>query len=597
MSHPSSIKTEYQDRIQDLETKFDEIKRKNLKYGFLRFVIFGLIAWWVYRSVQNGFTWIPVLILVGMIALFLIIIHHHTGIKNRQAILKNMIRINQNELDVIHRRPSFFDDGAGFHIEHSYTPDLDIFGFRSLYHMINRCFSEPGRKMLADWLANPDFDKGEILKRQVAIRTLMADIDLRQQFCAQGLVRFEKEDSFLERNEPLMNASTYRLIKIFSWIIPVIFLISVVLTINTGNNNMVLYGFLLNLVLTGLFYKTTAQVLQRAGQSLKNISYYTEPLKVLIQTTFQDDQLRSRQQNLTNIYHQLRILKKRYDLLESRANPMVGLLLNGLMGYDFMVMKMLQKWSLTHSSHITDWVKEIGWFEAIFSLTTFAGNNPTFTFPILDREMGITGSNIRHPFIPDEENIGNPLDFVLPMQVILLTGSNMSGKSTFLRSVGVNHALALAGCVVAADEFHTGLYGMLTSFRKSDSIQEQTSLFYDELKKLQFVFQTLDKEERTYLVLLDEILRGTNSDDKFFGSRQVLLRLLDQSAMTILATHDIALAQLEDSHGPVIRNFNFESEIVDGELMFDYKLRQGVAQTRNATFLMKKMGIIPATAE
>src|SRR5690606_21607300 len=194
----------------------------------------------------------------------------------------------------------------------------------------------------------------------------------------------------------------------------------------------------------------------------------------------------------------------------------------------------------------------------------------------------------------DIDNEGNSLPFLPPLKVILLTGSNMSGKSTFLRSLGVNQVLTSAGSVVAADEFHTGLYDVLTSFRKADSIQEHTSLFYDELKKLRHIINTLNESDRPALILLDEILRGTNSDDKYYGSKQVLLRLKDQRAMTMLATHDIDLAQLEEDHGPVIQNYSFESEIRDGELHFDYKLHRGVAVNKNATFLMEKMGIIPS---
>ncbi|HLT94786.1 MAG TPA: hypothetical protein VKZ56_09515, partial [Membranihabitans sp.] len=452
----------------------------------------------------------------------------------------------------------------------------------------------PGREKLASWLTVPDIDSDALLKRQEAIASMVGSIDLRQEFLAHGLVHFTGDDQRFDANESLMSPATYRKIKWLRWILPLIILVSVLGAIATEYYNFILYGYLLNLILTGLFSKTTAKVMGQTETNLKSLRNYLEPLKLLIEADYHNAILLEKKQTLTEVYQQLQNFQKRYDLLENRTNLLVGTLLNGLVGYDFLVLAMLQSWYDSHARKIPLWLDEIAWVEALFSFSNFSYNNPSYAFPSLDRDSGISGSNIRHPFIPDQENVGNALEFTSPLKVILLTGSNMSGKSTFLRSIGVNQVLALAGSVVAADEFHTGTYGILTSFRKADSIQEHTSLFYDELKKLQYIFTTLDKSNSPQLVLLDEILRGTNSDDKYFGSKQVLLRLKDQNTMTILATHDIALAQLEDDHGPVIQNYSFESQILDGELQFDYKLHRGIAVNKNATFLMQKMGIIPA---
>ncbi len=561
-------------------------------------VFLGIITT-LYFYYQQNYPFMWLFVLVAGIILFLFIVNRHTDIKYHQSILENLIKINQNEIDILDQKPSFLTDGTSYHQDYSYTADLDIFGSRSLYHMINRCFSEPGRKMLATWLTEPVFDKTAIQKRQAANAEIKEDTDLRQQLLAHGLTRFAPDDKLsFYPDKPLIDPSTFAKIKFIRWIPPIIMLLSIVGAIALNYSNIIFYGFLINVLLSGMFLKSTMGVLQRADHTLKNLKNYMEPLRILIKPDFKNELLRDKRSKLVDIHGQLSLLQKRYNLLENRSNLLIGLLLNGFFGYDFIALSLLQNWYQSNSSKIPGWLDEIAWFEALFSLSTFSYNNPTYAYPLLDQEMGLTGQNIRHPFIPDIDNEGNSLTFLPPLKVILLTGSNMSGKSTFLRSLGVNQVLTLAGSVVAADAFHTGLYDVLTSFRKADSIQEHTSLFYDELKKLRHIINTLNESDRPALILLDEILRGTNSDDKYYGSKQVLLRLKDQPAMTMLATHDIDLARLEENHGPVIQNYSFESEIRDGELHFDYKLHRGVAVNKNATFLMEKMGIIQrATAD
>lgn len=592
MSTPHTIIEQYQERVTDLKTQLHQIKRKAFSYSMVRFVLFVGLVFSVYFYVRQDYPWMLLLISVAVVALFLYFVKVHANIKYRQSIVENRVKINENEIAVLRQEASFLPDGTSYHEEDSYSADLDIFGPRSLYHLIQRCFSEPGRKKLAGWFLHPAFDQASIESRQAAVAAIKDKINLRQDLLAHGLAQFTEKDLKFFPDKPLITPSTFRKIKIIRWIPPVIMLLSIVGALILSNSNMILYGFLLNIILTGMFLKSTMQVMQRADHTLKNLKNYNEPLRVLINPDYQNKLLDQRKEKLVDIHHNLSVLQKRYNLLENRNNLLMGLLLNGFFGYDFIALSLLKKWYDENASKIPGWLEEIAWFEALFSLGTFAYNNPAYTFPRLNRSMGMDGENIRHPFIPDEENVGNALDYTLPLKVILLTGSNMSGKSTFLRSLGVNQVLALTGSVVAADRFHTGLYDIQTSFRKADSIQEHTSLFYAELKKLRHIITTLETSERPVLILLDEILRGTNSDDKYYGSKQVLLRLKEQSAMTMLATHDIALASLEEDHGPVIQNYSFESQIRDGELHFDYKLHQGVAVNKNATFLMEKMGII-----
>jgi len=582
----------YKERIVQIEKDLDAIKKKVKFFSWLRLLIFLGIIISLYYYFTLDFPSGLLILTLALAAGFIYSVQRHADIQYNQTVHKKLLEINHNEIAIDHRRASFLNDGSSYHKAFSYTEDLDIFGPLSLFHMINRCFSEPGRKKLARWLVSPTYDQDMIWKRQRANISVRDMIEVRQLFLAHGLVHFKEVQSNFSPEEKLISRSTLRKYRFFRWILPGLMLISILAAFFTGNSNIILYGFLLNLIITGIFLKSTLHLLQKTEHTLKNLKNYHRPLEVLIRTEYTRTSLKEKKAHLEVIYRELKSLQRRFELLESRNNIFAGLVLNGFIGYDFWTVCYLHDWHDAHSSKIPMWLDEIAFFEALFSMSTFAYNNPSYTLPILERRIGISGHNIRHPFIMEEENVGNSLQFIPPLKVILLTGSNMSGKSTFLRSLGVNQVLAMAGSVVAADEFQTGLYEIFSSFRKSDSIHEHTSLFYDELKKLKHIISELERIKIPAMILLDEILRGTNSDDKFYGSRQILLRLKDKEAITMLATHDIALATLEDEYPDSIHNYSFESQIVDGELNFDYKLHQGVAINKNATFLMEKMGII-----
>lgn len=586
------MQEQYKNRIVYLENELEEINRRVRIFSWLRLALFVLLVILVFYYVKWGYpAWI-LLLLIGSTAGFLYIIRRHSDIKYAQSVQEALIKINKNEISVLAGAPSFMADGEAFHREYSYTRDLDIFGPQSLYHLINRCFSLPGQKKLARWLSNPTYDKELIWRRQKANISLRDMVDVRQEFLAHGLVNFSENTRRFIPEKELIAPRTFQNIQRLRWVPPAIFILFLILAGVLGNTSFILYGFLANLIITGAYLKTTMNVLQKADSTLKNLRNYHHPLEVLVRHNFTNLLLSEKKKTLEMVARELRTLQQRLQLLESRSNIFVGIVLNGLMGYDFFAITYLENWFQQHVRQIPVWLDEIAFFETMFSLSNFAYNNPAYIMPDLSREFGISGKNIRHPFIPEQENVGNDFSFEEPLRAVLLTGSNMSGKSTFLRSLGVNQVLAMASSVVAADELHTGMYEIFTSFRKSDSIQERTSLFYDELKKLRFIITELRKTKLPALILLDEILRGTNSDDKYYGSRKVMLKFKEELAMTMLATHDIALSSLEEENGEQIQNYCFESQIINGELHFDYKLQKGVAVNKNATFLMEKMGII-----
>jgi DNA mismatch repair ATPase MutS len=286
-------------------------------------------------------------------------------------------------------------------------------------------------------------------------------------------------------------------------------------------------------------------------------------------------------------------LSKLAGLFDQRLNLLVNFFLNSFLLYDIRCMYALDKWKTVNKEKFNHWIDGVGTIETLNSLSGFTFNNPDFSWPELQTEkMIISATALAHPLIPAQERVANDFTIGNEEQLMLVTGSNMSGKTTFLRSVGVNLLLAQCGAPVCASRFLLTPMNILSSIRVSDSLQEHTSYFMAELKQLQQIIRFLQTASSPSLILIDEILRGTNSEDKTHGSDQFIRKLLQYRCLTLFATHDLTLSVLEQELPGKLSNYCFESIIRDGELIFDYTLQRGVAKNKNASFLMKKMEII-----
>ena len=292
-------------------------------------------------------------------------------------------------------------------------------------------------------------------------------------------------------------------------------------------------------------------------------------------------------------YLAIRKLARLSSYFDQALNPFVGFVLNNLFVYNLNGVIALEKWKSINRTAFPEWIDAVGNIECLNSLASFAFNHPEYHYPspVSGSDLHITAIQLAHPLIPAKESVPNDLTIGNNERIILVTGSNMSGKTTFLRTIGVNLLLAQCGAPVCATAFSFTPMHLLTSLRVSDSLQEHTSYFMAELKKLQQIIHRLQSGEPA-LVLIDEILRGTNSEDKTYGSEQFIRKLLQYQCLSLFATHDLSLGKLEEEKSGMISNYCFESIIEEGELHFNYQLQRGVARNRNASFLMKKMEII-----
>ena len=282
-------------------------------------------------------------------------------------------------------------------------------------------------------------------------------------------------------------------------------------------------------------------------------------------------------------------LSRLLDDLDSVGNILVSIPLNIFTFYHLHAYRKLLDWKRTYAQHITPWLTVIAEVEVLHSFATFAYNNPTFAYPSLNDQQLISFEGLGHPLIPAKDRIDNSISFALH-RFVILTGSNMSGKSTFLRALGVNMLLASMGLPVCAQKATIHPMPLLVSMRLSDSLSDGKSYFFAEINRLRSIMETL--AQAPCFVLLDELLRGTNSEDKQSGTFKIIEKMVLLKAIGVIATHDLEVCALSEKYPEVLQNKCFESQIVDGELYFDYTLKEGICQNKNATFLMEKMGII-----
>ncbi|MBC7494487.1 MAG: DNA mismatch repair protein, partial [Flavobacterium sp.] len=270
-------------------------------------------------------------------------------------------------------------------------------------------------------------------------------------------------------------------------------------------------------------------------------------------------------------------------------NAFATILFNGLFLFHLHIVKRLADWKKENASELESWLAVIGEFEMLNSLANLSYNNRDFAFPELNSNFEISFANISHPLLNSQSRVQNDVSFQ-PQSFTILTGSNMSGKSTFLRSLGINMVLAGIGSVVCASSANIHPLPILVSMRLSDSLADNESYFYAEIKRLKQIMNCLEKERS--FVLLDEILRGTNSDDKRNGTVEVIKKMIQKKAIGAIATHDIEVCLTANSYPQQLINKCFEAQIIDNDLYFDFKLRDGVCKNRSASFLMQKMGVI-----
>lgn len=584
----------YQNTIDALNKSESILNKQITLLGWSRLLVFITVTFSIYYSI-TAFNNLHLSILVGSILVFLFLLYVNHKLVLQRDLITNLIKINKNEVAVLDHLPSFFDTGIEFLDDHSYHADLDIFGERSLFHTLNRTATQIGKERLAGLFKSPPSTVSEIKQQQASVKELSEKTLLRQHLCAIGMRSSTNPPDYSAINEWVASPNEFTgspKIIFLLFLAPLLIIASVFYGWKIDNYWVINFAIIINMMIAGAYSKKINNIHESVSKNLKHFTDFADMFKLIEQEILTSPKLINIQGNASKARIQFKNLAKLGNFFDQRSNMIVGFVLNVTILYDFHCAYRLEKWKKKNKAYLPLWLNSIAEMETLSSLGTFCFNNPEYIFPqITDQQPFLRAKDLAHPLIPVEECVSNDIAMGNDQRLFIITGSNMSGKSTFLRTIGVNVLLARCGAPVCATEFECSILDIYTSLRQTDSLLDHVSLFYSELKKLKSILDGLSMNPKA-LVLLDEVLRGTNSDDKLHGSRELVKKLIQTGCLTILATHDIALSKMSTEYPETIKNYCFESSLADNNLSFDYKLKNGVSQNRNATFLMKQMGII-----
>ena len=588
----------YKERLETLNAGLAGARKKKNILGALRLCLFlaAIITGWALLS----YSWqIAIAGFLVLFTVFLGIVSMDLANSSRIDNLRALIHITEEEIAAIGHEYTGFPDGSEFlPAHHTYAGDLDIFGRASLYQFTNRGTSDQGRRLLADWMLQPA-DPGDISLRQDAARELADMPEWRQQLQAFGRSRTitsrteENISAWLREPADFLQKPLWITVRILFPLTS--FSILALYLFGTIPQSPFLTGLVVMLFISFVISKRIMPAYVKLNKVSAELEALSTSINWIERTSFKSPLLLSLQQQYAGngepAATTIRKLKKILDRLDYRLNPVVFIPLSAFLCWDLQQIFALEKWKTKNVNGIREWFSALGAFEALASLGNLRFNHPAWCFPeIVTADAVFEATSMGHPLIPPAKCVLNSFSTSGVGQLNLVTGSNMAGKSTFLRSTGVNMVLAMMGAPVFAKALKLSPMRVMSSMRISDNLEENTSTFYAELKKLKEVIDAVNKKEKVFL-LLDEILRGTNSADRHTGSAALLKQLVQKNAAGMVATHDLELAKLESAFPGNIRNFHFDVQVENEELYFDYKLKEGVCKSMNASILMKKIGI------
>lgn len=587
----------YQNKVEHYTTIFHKINKRYNSISILRLLSVFLCLFLLFYYIKTNeiiYTAFAFLSFVGFIFLMRI----HSKLSFQKELTSAILQINKNEITYLNREKIPFENGIEFNdFHHPYAYDLDIFGDHSLFQNLNRTATFIGKKTLANQLLNLSSNE-TILENQEAIKELKTKIDWRQDFQSLAIISKDSKnsyDSLLFWISSQNNALPKVLIAL-SIILPTLFfgiLTAYFITSKTLLLSYLTYVFIANTIVLGRSFKRIQSEIAKADNIDKTIKQYSLLVEKIETEHFQSKKLVDLQKQLisrnVSASKHLRDLSELFSRMDTINNFVTAIVFNGTFLFNLHVLRALLKWKENYAHELENWIAIIGEFEALNSLSNLTYNNPDFVFPEINSQYKIGFSDLSHPLLNPATRVGNDTHFY-PESFMILTGSNMSGKSTFLRSLGINMVLGGIGSVVCASKANIHPLPVLVSMRLSDSLADSESYFFAEIKRLKQIMDAL--EEKPAFVLLDEILRGTNSDDKRNGTIEVVKKIIAKNAIGAIATHDIEVCLTTNEYPDTLTNQCFEVEIQNNELHFDYKLRGGICKNKSATFLMQKMGVI-----
>lgn len=595
-----SILNDYQNNVETQQLRITGLKKKLNKISFSRLGAFIAEILLIALIINFGFSAVlSVLLIVPLIA-FMVLVKKQSAVQEELAYAVQLLWVYHNEVDQISIGKNGYAHGEVYADEqHPYSSDLDIFGPGSLYAFSNRCNTQLGMDLLAANFSRPN-DKTTILERQVAIEELRGHIDQTFHFRAElqshqpGQLRIIQQKLSHQLLEQL-RFTNHKFLKLYVKAVPFITLGILLLAIFLGGVTWQIFGLvavfnsgltLLNLKhINGVYYGFTgsSNLLNAFSGTIKwteEVAWKSPYIKKLF--TEHASQL--------PVSAQIRQLAGIIQAFDARLNIILSAFLNILLLWDLKCSIRLADWHARYAAEVMEGLDRVSKFEELISFATLAYNQPEWTMPEITDDFHLQATELGHPLIPESKRVQN--DFMLNTKPTadIVTGSNMAGKSTFLRTVGINMVLAFAAAPVCAKGMSVSIFKLLSYMRIKDSLNDQTSTFKAELNRLKMILDAIHVSDNA-LVLIDEMLRGTNSKDKYLGSKVFIEKLITQQTPALFATHDLQLSEMIEDYPSKVRNYHFDIQIAEGEMNFDYKLKHGPCTTFNAALLLKEIGL------
>lgn len=587
----------YQSLVSEYTGKVNSLEKRLRLLSTLRLLLFAGFLFAGYKFFRSNETYFIITSLACLIT-FLFILRIYDRVEHKLFFYKGLMQINNDEIDFLKTgKSNTYSSEESINPDHAYSYDLDLFGKGGLFPFLNRTGSPSGEQKLAQFLLNPD--NKTIKERQEAVAELKDKLVFRQSIYAYSKKQssqgneMQQLKAWIDLPSFFKNKTLYYLLCMF----PATAIGLLAYYIYSDRNdilNLFYFFFIINIAIPGIFGRRIKQHLSASSAVSKVLDQYSEQIKTIEQESFQSTLLVSLQQQFktstVSASQSIKKLASLFGYIETILNIVLMPILNGFFLFHLHILFALEKWKDENGKNILQWLELLGETEALNSLANLAYNNEDFCQPAILSQPSLVAEAMGHPLIRKEKRIANTISFT-EEKFVILTGSNMSGKSTFLRTIGINLVLAKAGSHVCAKSFSFYPYQIYVSMRITDSLQDSESFFYAELKRLQHIIQQLESGQVAF-VILDEILRGTNSNDKHSGTVGLIRKLAAANTTGIIATHDLTVSKLADEYPGYISNKCFESQIVNGELLFDFTLRNGVCTTLSASYLMQKLGII-----
>ena len=589
----------YQKQIDHYTARLKQIKKRRNLITLAKLLTFGYMIFLIYLLINHSTQ--PLLLLgIGAILVFIFLTLWDSQIIYRQHLIEELLRINTLESDYLAGNFSALDQGERFNDPaHPYAHDLDLFGEDSLFQHLNRTVTFSGTQKLVSWLLSLSKDPEVIHSRQQAAEELCAEPEWCQHFRAAGALHpTQALDAVILKSGPTESPffSKHSTVRLILWIANTIVIVSwAVTSFPPLPFSISLVLSLLQLSALALYIKKINAYHQRLNLFLKTISNYLPLVRLIHDQSFRSPYLQKIRHSLftpeSNSLQALTQLHRIQNNLDQRGNIVIAFILNGLYLKDFHTLLRLDHWRKKYGPDIETWTDVLSEADALISMANYRFNHPAYCLPVICQDRLLDTEEIGHPLLKSERNVTNDFSIRSLHQIAIVTGANMAGKSTFLRTIGVNLILAQSGNVVCSRYFAFQPMTLFTSMRTTDSLSKDTSYFHAELLRLQQLVNIAQQEDKVFIIL-DEMLKGTNSVDKLNGSLAFLKRILSYPISGLVATHDLALGELADDFPEHFFNVCFEIVHSGSQITYDYKLHPGISSNMNASILLKQMGLI-----